>query len=310
MQRTNIYPTPIQYSPYLSDLMNADLYLKREDLYSSGGGGSKARMLDYILIKAKSENAEYVLTAGGPYSNFNRALALKSKQYGLKVKLVLYDKNSHLNDKNLNKRICDYCEVEYIPCDPTEVIETIENEKYKFKEKGVNYYYIWGGGKSSEGVQAYSDCVIELKNQIEFTPDYIITPIGTGTTFSGLSIGCENFLPNTRTIGISIARVKKDILTVIDDILSNYREMSHFERTVHSMDLSDNIFDEFILGGYGKVNNEYLAFIKSVILNESLIFDDIYVGKTLFGIYQLSRRSEMFKNKNIVFINTGGLYNF
>lgn len=309
-EKLNIFPTPVQYSPFLSELINTNFYFKRDDLYISGGGGSKARMLDYILSKAKSENAEYILTAGGPYSNFNRALALKSNKYGLKVKLVLYDKNTHLNDKNLNKRICDYCDIEYIPCEPDNVVETIENEKNKLNYLEKKYYYIWGGGKSNEGVQAYFDCVKEIKNQVDFTPHYLVVPLGTGTTFSGLSLGCESFLPHTKTIGVSIARKKKEILKVIGDVILDFKKSNNFDITTKTENLKDFIFDEFVLGGYGKVNKEYLLFIKDIIKNESTIFDDIYVGKALYGLYKLNKEHKILNNKNTVFINTGGIYNF
>lgn len=309
-EKLNIFPTPVQYSPFLSELMNTNFYFKRDDLYISGGGGSKARMLDYILSKAKSENAEYILTAGGPYSNFNRALALKANKYGLKVKLVLYDKNTHLNDKNLNKRICDYCDIEYIPCEPDNVVETIENEKNKLNYFEIKYYYIWGGGKSNEGVQAYFDCVNEIKSHIDFSPNYFVVPLGTGTTFSGLSLGCEQFMPDTKTIGISIARKRNEIVKVIDDIILDFLKANSYDLHTKSEYLKDYIHDEFILGGYGKVNKEYLSFIKEITKNESTVFDDIYVGKALYGLYKLNKENKMLQNKNTVFINTGGIYNF
>ena len=44
------------------------------------------------------------------------------------MRLVLYDKNQHINKVSLNKRICDYCEVEYIHCEPNEVVEVIEQQ--------------------------------------------------------------------------------------------------------------------------------------------------------------------------------------
>lgn len=310
MNHLDFIPTPITYSPYLSSIMGSDIYFKREDLFVKGGGGNKARMLSYILAKAKNEKADYVLTAGGPYSNFNRALALMCKQAGLKVKLVLYDKNTHLNEKSLNKRISDFCDIEYVFCSPDKVIDTLEKEKKVFKKKGLRFFYVWGGGKSNEGVQAYYDCAMEIKKQIDFTPDLIITALGTGTTFCGISIGCAKYLPETKVLGISVARKKKNIFPVINEIINDYQKNNRIKPEVTLADLQKNVFDEFLMGGYGLTNKPYQDFIKKVICHEATLFDSIYVGKALYGLYIQMQKDKTIRDKRIIFLNTGGIFNF
>src|SRR5690606_6608694 len=96
-------PTPLSRMDRWSEEFGCNLFMKRDDLFEHGGGGSKARMLQYILWTAKKKQADYILTAGGPYSNFNRALALLCKKHGFRMRLVLYDKNTHINKYSLNK---------------------------------------------------------------------------------------------------------------------------------------------------------------------------------------------------------------
>lgn len=304
----NIYNTPIFYSEYFSRILESKFFFKREDLYPFFGGGSKARIVNSIINNI-DDSIDYILTAGGPYSNFNRALALAVNKFEVKVKIVLYDKNTHLNNKNLNKRICDFCDIEFIRCNPNEVELTLEKEKENFVNKKLKFQYIWGGGKSYEGLNAYIECIKEIKDQINFAPDYIVTPIGTGTTYTGILLGSRIHLPQTKVIGISIARRKNEIFPVIQELLDGYNSVNYKKLSFKDIDTS-NIYDDFIMGGYGLITRECENFIKKVVKNESIILDRIYVGKALYGFKILTDNIINIKEKNIIFLNTGGIYNF
>ena len=56
MKHLSFNATPITPLPYFSEKYNVELLAKRDDLFSSALGGSKARMLQYIL---------YPLLSGG-----------------------------------------------------------------------------------------------------------------------------------------------------------------------------------------------------------------------------------------------------
>ena len=51
--------TPVNKLNYFSNKLGVNLYVKRDDLFLEAGGGSKARMLQYILSDIKSENYDY-----------------------------------------------------------------------------------------------------------------------------------------------------------------------------------------------------------------------------------------------------------
>jgi 1-aminocyclopropane-1-carboxylate deaminase/D-cysteine desulfhydrase-like pyridoxal-dependent ACC family enzyme len=298
--------TPLQYSHYLSSLTETDFYLKREDLFPEGGGGNKARMITLILEKAKDQNANYIVTAGGPHSNFNRALALISKKMGFKLRIVLYDNNHHIDQESLNKRICDQTGVEYSICDPNEVAQRVEEEITKLKKAGEKPFFIYGGGKSFEGIKAYADAVQEINRQIN--PELIATTFATGTTFSGLLAGVQLYLPSTDLLGISIAR-KNEISVPI--IVQNLLEFFKSETSpVSSFEIEDQILDQYTFGGYGKSNIELRDFISKTMQNTGLILDEIYVGKALFGLTKHLKNNSKYHNKKVVFLLTGGIFNF
>lgn len=145
-------PTPVHKLNNLSDELGINLYIKREDLFVEAGGGSKARMLQYILYKAKNLECNYILTAGEPCSNFNRALALMCGKLNLKLRLVVYNRHPELSIDSLNRRVCDFCNVEYISTTTEKVAEALVFEKQKLVKEGHKPYFIWGGGKSQEGI--------------------------------------------------------------------------------------------------------------------------------------------------------------
>ena len=75
--------TPLEELSYYSRKFNVHCLCKRDDLFCKGGGGSKARMLQYILYPLYKEKINVLLTAGGPCSNYNRAAALLCAEMGI-----------------------------------------------------------------------------------------------------------------------------------------------------------------------------------------------------------------------------------
>ena len=145
---------------------------------------------------------------------------------------------------------------------------------------------------------------------MDFKPDYIFTALGTGTTFSGLTIGCNCYLPTTEVIGISVARNNELAYQTIKSIFSEFSGGISSLMNIEKILKRENIVDAYLQGGYGIVDEECSSFIKEAIFAEATIFDDIYVGKALFGLKKLCETNEQFKGKSIIFINTGGLFNF
>ncbi len=263
-------------------------------------------MIALILKKAKDQNANYLVTAGGPHSNFNRALALMSKKMGFRLRIILYDNNPHIHQESLNKRICDQTGAEYSICTPDEVAERIEEEITKLKNAGEHPFFIYGGGKSYEGIKAYTEVVQEITTQI--TPELIATTLATGTTFSGLLAGVQMYLPTTGLLGISIARQNEISVPIVAQNLLEFFE-SKTPKTPSSA-IKDQILDQYTFGGYGKSNKELRDFITKTMQNTGLILDEIYVGKALFGLTEHLKNNPKYKKKKVVFLLTGGIFHF
>lgn len=293
--------TPITPLPYFSEKYNVELLAKRDDLFSSALGGSKARMLQYILYPLLSGGAKTIVTAGGPCSNFNRALSLLCASYGLKMILVSYTDEPEEYETSLNNFIVSQTNCEYVFCKKTEVPKTIE-KVLKQCDKATTRF-IYGGGKSLQGVFAYYDAVKELKTQTDHI-DELFVACGTGTTLTGICAGMQKYFPKAKVHGISVARTYEAELPVLTSDMEILNQYLH-----EKFDFSNLVFhDDFLNGGYSKTSPEELRTIQECISHEGLIIDPTYAGKAFWGMTSILEKRD-YKNKKILFWNTGGLMN-
>ena len=140
MEHFSFSPTPIMSLPYFSNKYGVELYVKRDDLFPSALGGSKSRMLQYILYPLIKKGIKTLVTAGGPCSNFNRAIALLCAEYGLKLKLISYTDDIKEYTTSLNNYIVGVTDCEYIYCKKSEVPETV-SKVMENSDKLTNFIY-------------------------------------------------------------------------------------------------------------------------------------------------------------------------
>ena len=83
-------PTLVEPMPRLSAILGGGprLFIKRDDAIPFGFGGNKVRKLALVAARAKSENADTLVTAGGVQSNHARATAAAAAKLGMRAVLV------------------------------------------------------------------------------------------------------------------------------------------------------------------------------------------------------------------------------
>lgn len=304
MKHLPFNPTPISVLPYFSRELQVNLISKRDDLFAEAGGGSKARMLQYILADVKPTNYDVLLTAGGPCSNFNRACALMCAKIGVPMHLVEYTDTPH-EWESLNYFLCNLAGVRKTRCEKSYVADTIEKVVEKYQEQGWNVKKVYGGGRSVEGVYAYYDAVRELKNQVDCVDDVFLA-CGTGTTLTGVCAGMQEFFPNCRVHAISVARtweIERKILLEDMEMLNNYLQTNYnFNNLIFS--------DSYLCGGYDKTTTPLLNTVKECISKEGMIIDPCYSGKAFYGMVQTIKENVVeYYRRNVLFWNTGGIIN-
>lgn len=297
--------TPVTNLSYYSKKLNVNLFAKRDDLFEEACGGSKARMLQYILADYESEKYEVVVTAGGPNSNFNRACALMCAKLGLKMHLIEYTDEPEQFSSSVNYYICNLVGIEKTRCLKTCVSQTIAEVMTLYKKRGINAKFVYGGGKSLEGVYAYFEVVKELKEQVS-NIDYVFLACGTGTTLAGVCAGMQFFFPNAIVHAISTARTWNDEREILYE---NGKSIGNYLKEI--VDFHNLVFhEEYLCGGYAKYTPELMDTIRECICYEGMIIDPTYSGKAFWGMKRIIEQNpKIYKGKTVCFLNTGGIFN-
>jgi len=204
---------------------------------------------------------------------------------------------------SLNYFICNLAGIRKTRCDKSDVPATIKRVIDSYKGKRVKFIY--GGGKSLEGVYAYYDAVAELSKQTDKV-DHLFISCGTGTTLTGICAGMQEFFPNAIVHAVSVSRtydVEKPILDEDIQLINTYMS-KHYS--------FDNMkfYEEFLCGGYDKTTPELLKCVKDCIEKDGMIVDPCYSGKSFYGMCEIIKNSPItYQGKNIVYWNTGGIMN-
>ncbi len=278
------------------------IFIKRDDLIPFSFGGNKARKAKYFFKEIIDNDYNYVITYGSASSNHCRIIANVARKYNLKCTIISTEKEEKTN----NKIMCEIFGAEFVYCDVNDVKKTIYEQVNEKKALGYKPYFIQGGGHGNLGTQAYVDAFKEIANfedtnNIKF--DYIFHASGTGTTQAGLVIGKVINNSKAKIVGISIARPLPRGRDVIIESIKDYVTENKVECKLKKDDIV--FIDKYICGGYGKYSKEIEETIINLLESEGIPLDTTYTGKAFWGMEQYIKENDI-KNKNILFIHTGG----
>ena len=262
------------------------LYIKREDLIHPFVSGNKFRKLKYNLLEAKALNNDTLLTFGGAFSNHIAAVAYAGKEQGFKTIGII--RGDELRDKiseNPTLQFAENCGMQF---------EFVSREEYRLKSenhflgqlkmKFGDFYLIPEGGTNELAIKGCEEILTE--NDAEF--DFVCCAIGTGGTISGI---INSVLPHQKILGFP--SLKGDFLK---DEIRNFVQNHNWE-----------LITDYHFGGYGKVNEELIAFINQFYAETKIPLDPIYTGKMVFGVIDLISKNYFPSNSKILMIHTGGI---
>lgn len=272
------------------------------------GGGTKARKaVDYErYLRENGYNA--VVTCGGVHSNHNRAIALMAMANGWKCHLVYHGSETEFRKGKGNAGLVMMAGVETEFVDVDGISNAMDNAMARFEAQGLKPYYIHGGGHDLPGGTAFVDAIMELKHQcdeIGYKPNYIFHATGTGSTQAGIAVGLDLVgWSDVKLIGISVARNEERGKKVVVDFANGLAKYYGI-----SKDYSDSIIfdDSYVGSGYDKRNKEIESFIKNVRQGTSLLVDETYSGKAMYGMMDYIKKNKL--KGNFLFWLSGGPLN-
>lgn len=283
---TNIY-SPLEQ---VSQAAIPGLWVKRDDLIDPYISGNKWRKLKYILEDALSTGKTHLVTFGGAYSNHLVATAAAAARHSLRS--TAFVRGEPVNNEML--LLCRLYGMELKFTDRTSYQDKLNLYNRYFNDDDTTYFIDEGGS----GVLAARGCE-EIIGELPEDIDHIFCAAGTGTTSAGLFNGI-------------IKRNRKTLLHVVpvlkaeDYIKNQILEMSDpidFQR--HADQLI--IHSDFHFGGYAKVTQELLHFMKDFIRQTGILIDPVYTAKLFYSIYDLIGNNSIDKDAKIVALHTGGL---
>lgn len=292
------------------NIVRQELRVFRDDLYPFLGGGNKGRKIDAIAKDIFLKKANALVTTGGFQSNHCRAVAVFAAQHKMKCTLVLHGSKQDFEKQSGNAKIMRLSGADIVFVDVTNQIgNTMDDAMKQYQLQGFIPYYIWGGGHTYEGGLAYINAVHELKEYCDtnnWIPDYIFHASGTGSTQSGIMAGLDKFgFEQTKVIGISVGRKSEQATKIVDDF---YRELcTHYN--ILSFNRESVVLDDYLMGGYGKYNDELKKISLNSIKEYGFTLDTCYTGKAFYGMLDFIKKHNI-NEKNILFWHTGGIFNF
>ena len=267
----------------INDLLQNNVFVKRDDLLPFSFGGNKARKAQYFLEDIKEKKANYLVTYGSASSNHCRVIANLASSLGIPCLIISPDEEEQ---ETINRKFMKFFNAEIFVCPVSEVSKTIDNNMQRLSNEGYNPYFIMGGGHGNFGTRAYVDCfeeILEYEKETDIKFDYIFHASGTGTTQSGLICGKLMNNSDVHIVGISIAR------------------RCPYGRNEKSLDF----IDDYVLDGYGCANDEILKIISEQMRINGMPLNKTYTAKAFWGMTEYIKKNDI-KHKNILFINTGG----
>lgn len=289
---------------FLNNNNNNNYFIKRDDLIGFSLGGNKARKLLNMVPEIKKRKPSVIVTYGSSQSNHCRVVS--NYCYSQSIKCVIISPHSKEKEKNLNRRLCSLCGAKIIECDVSRVGETIDKTVAEYETNGEKVYFIPGGGHSTIGTDAYVKAYNEIKlweSEHGIFFDYIFLASGTGTTQAGLIAGKYiNMDIDKKIIGISVARekeyAKKIIWSAVDDYFN--------EKNLIIEDFEVDFEDDCVIRNYGEHDESIIQVQECVYKRYGILLSRTYTAKAFTGMIKYVEKNNI-KNKNILFLNTGGI---
>lgn len=290
-------PSPIQKINHpLFDKVGVEFFIKRDDLIHSDISGNKWRKLKFNIEKFKANKYDGILTFGGAFSNHIAATAAAGKMLDIKtIGIIRGEELSYQSNETLQKAHYNGMNLVFVSRSKyAERYERLYHEE--LRAKYGNFLIINEGGANYHGVLGCT----EILKEIEFTPDYIYSASGTGTTVAGLLLSSIQ----TKIVSVPVFKnggfIKDDIISLLKQFMLDSVTL---EQKVERLSL--NLNHHF--GGYGKFNQELIDFINSFYEQTQIKLDQIYTAKMMFTLINDLKEKKFKKGDVIVALHTGGL---
>jgi 1-aminocyclopropane-1-carboxylate deaminase/D-cysteine desulfhydrase-like pyridoxal-dependent ACC family enzyme len=298
----NIAASPLQQltSPFL-DNARVRLFVKRDDLIHPQFGGNKWRKLKYNLLQARDNKVETLLTFGGAWSNHIYATAAAGKHFGFKtIGLIRGEKYQPLNP---TLSFAEECGMQLHYLDRKQYRQKNDGHfKQKLIDRFGEVYLLPEGGSNHLAMKGCQEIVQETLIQLQQPFDVICCASGTGATLAGLisAIAADKNAHDKMAIGFSALKGGEFLSSEVNNLLG-------YNADDHPLIENWKIENNYHFGGYAKINDDLIQFMKDFQTQYNITLDAVYTAKMFYGLFDLIKSNTFKPGSIIVAIHSGGL---
>ena len=303
-------PTPLEPGPVLGG--GARLWVKRDDLTGLGGGGNKARKLEFLCGDAVAAGARALVTVGAAQSNHCRMTAAAGARLGLEVHLVLSGDRPDTATGNQMLAMLFGAQLHFTGAEEShwgELEVARESVTEQLFADGLAPYAIPIGGSTAVGALGYAEAFVELLDQLDaedVNATHIVFTSSSGGTHAGLLAGraaaahAGRRVPDVIAIGVA-----KGVNVGRPDIteLAN-RTLELVGSTAIVADEDVEVDTRWMGADYAVPTAAGDAAIRWAATNGGWLMDRTYSGKGCAGLLGLASEGRF--GPDVVFVHTGG----
>lgn len=281
-------PSPIHKLEFsLLKPYGCHIWIKRDDLIHPIISGNKYRKLHLSLQKCHSNAHDMVITFGGAYSNHLHATAYYCNALGIPSIGIV---RGEYDRENATLNACRSWHMNTLFVSRSEYKQKTNGPLFKtLYQMYSNPIYIPEGGSNHYAQLGSKSIIEEISDDMMSHMDYVVLPVGTGGTISGIL--ASDKIAHVSIIGIPVLRQPNLAEEIYKKV--NYKRAP--------------ILYENIRYNYGRQHKEALAF-KKLLFNEcGLWVDDVYNAKALYSLYDMLKNKVIPANAHILYICTGGI---
>ena len=308
-------PTPLEASAAVLP-GGARLWMKRDDLTGLGGGGNKARKLEFLCGAAVASDARALVTVGAAQSNHCRMTAAAGATLGIEVHLVLSGDEPARRAATGNQLLAGLFGAQlHFTGAPDHHWGELEIAREAVTDglaaEGLRPYSIPIGGSTPTGALGYAAGFLELLDQLDersLRPAAIVVTSSSGGTHAGLLAGRAAARATGRTVPAIIAiGVAKGVVIGYPDIAELANEtlaLMGVEATVTADDVE--VDDRWIGDDYAVPTAAGDDAILWAAHHGGWLMDRTYSGKGFSGLLGAANDGRFADGDDVVFIHTGG----
>lgn len=304
--------TPLEPLKRLSEILDIELWIKRDDLTGLGMGGNKTRQLEFYIGEAVQQNADTVLITGAVQSNFVRSAAAAAALFGMKAVLQLEERVPGMSEtyyRSGNVLLAKLLGAEHISFPEGENETGADNALHEradqLRAEGRNPYIIHLGiGHPPLGALGYVAGAGELASQLNDF-DVAVVPSGSGSTHGGFLTGLRLAGVSAEVFGICVRRDQAQQSQRMRVVLDKLAGLLGLDQGLPDEDIIT--WDGALAPGYGLVGELTREALTMMARTEGVFLDPVYTAKTFAGLLGLLNEGRIKPGQKVVMVHTGGV---